>query len=326
MSTQTDTAGLAAAARIAGYAPSIHNTQPWRWRVQGHAMELWAVRQRQLAVTDPLGRMLTISCGTALHHARVALAAEGWRAEITYLPDPDGRPDLLARIVVTGRTDVTPEAMRLLQTAQVRHTDRRPVADTPVYPATIDELRMVARRERANLHVLRPDDVIQLAGAASHAQHVQSMDPSWAEELSYWAGGPREHGLGVPDNVIPSAPPSTTVPGREFAPTGTLPIGPGHDRAAVYAILYGDEDTSLAWLHAGEALSAFWLQANERDLTVLPLSAAVEVPQTRQVLIGMLANLGEPFLVLRFGRADPDQAGPPHTPRMPSAQTVDIVE
>lgn len=326
MSTQTDTAGLAAAARIAGYAPSIHNTQPWRWRVRGHTLELWAVRQRQLAVTDPLGRMLTVSCGTALHHARVALAAEGWLADVTYLPDPDGHPDLLARIMVTGRTSVTPEAMRLLQTAQVRHTDRRPVADTPVDPATIDELRLVVRREGATLQTLRRDDVIQLAGAASHAQHVESMDPAWADELSYWAGGTREDGLGVPDDVIPSAPPLTTVPGREFAPTGTLPVGPGHDRAAVYAILYGDEDTSLAWLHAGEALSALWLQATERNLAVLPLSAAVEVPQTRQVLIGMLAILGEPFLVLRFGLADPDHQGPPHSPRLPSAQTVDIVE
>jgi hypothetical protein len=326
MSTQAGTAGLAAAARMAGYAPSIHNTQPWRWRVHGDDLELWAVRQRQLPVTDPLGRLLAISCGAALQHARLALAAEGWQADVAYLPDPDDRPDLLARITVTGRTEVTPEAMRLLQTARVRHTDRRPVAETPVDPATIDQLRAVANREEANLHVLRRDEVIELAAAASHAQHVESMDPSWVEELSYWAGGSRADGLGVPDNVIPSAQPFTTVPGRDFATTGTLPVGPGHDRAAVYAILYGDEDTSLAWLHAGEALSAVWLQATERDLTVLPLSAAVEVAQTRQVLMGMLANLGEPFLVLRFGLADPDHAGPPHTPRMPSDQVVDIVE
>jgi nitroreductase len=325
MTTQMDTAGLAAAARAAGYAPSIHNTQPWRWRVSGHTLELWAVRQRQLTVTDPLGRLLTVSCGTALQHARVALAAEGWQSVVTRVPDPDA-PDLLARIVVTGRTEVTPEAMRLAQTAHIRHTDRRPVSDTPVDPATIDTLRAITSREGADLHVLRPDDVIQLAGAASRAQRVEDMDPSWADELSYWAGGSREDGLGLPDAVIPGAQPFTTVPGRDFGTTGTLPVGPGHDRAAVYAILYGDEDSSLAWLRAGEALSAIWLEATERGLTLLPLSAAVEVPQTRQILSSMLANLGQPFLVLRFGVADPDHAGPPHTPRMPSTQTVDIVE
>lgn len=325
MTTQSDTAGLAAAARTAGYAPSIHNTQPWRWLVRGHSLELWAVRGRQLTITDPLGRLLMVSCGTGLHHARVALAAEGWQVELTRLPDP-GQPDLLARIDVTGRIEVTPEAMRLAQTARVRHTDRRPVSETPVAPATVEELRTAASREGAHLQVLRPDDVIQLAAAASHAQHVEDIDPAWTEELSYWTSGSREDGLGLPDAVIPNASPLTTVPGRNFGPTGTLPVGPGHDRAAVYAILYGDEDSELAWLRAGEALSALWLLATERGLTVLPLSAAVEVPQTRQILLGLLANLGQPFLVLRLGVADPDHAGPPHTPRLPSTQTVDIIE
>ena len=48
---------------------------------------------------------------------------------------------------------------------------------------------------------------------------------------------------------------------------------------------------------------------------------------TMRVLGARLTEtLGQPFLVLRFGLADPDHAGPPHTPRMPSTQTVDIVE
>jgi hypothetical protein len=38
----------------------------------------------------------------------------------------------------------------------------------------------------------------------------------------------------------------------------------------------------------------------------------------------MLANLGEPYLVLRLGSADPDHAGPPHTPRLPAEQVVEI--
>ena len=66
---------LAQAARTAGLAPSIHNTQPWRWRVDGSTLDLRAERSRQLAITDPVGRMLAISCGAALHHVRVALAA-----------------------------------------------------------------------------------------------------------------------------------------------------------------------------------------------------------------------------------------------------------
>src|SRR3954462_217561 len=78
---------LAEAAEAAGFAPSIHNTQPWRWRVAAAGLGLFAARERQRGVPDPGGRMLHVSCGAALHHARVALAAEGWTTETLRLPD-----------------------------------------------------------------------------------------------------------------------------------------------------------------------------------------------------------------------------------------------
>ena len=82
----------------------------------------------------------------------------------------------------------------------------------------------------------------------------------------------------------------------------------------------------MGWLRGGEALSALWLEAIERDLSLLPLSAVVEVAQTRQILRHLLAELGEPFLVLRLGVPDPDHAGPPHTPRLPGSQVIDVEE
>ena len=321
--TDTATAALAHAAQMAGLAPSIHNTQPWRWRVDGSTLELRADRQRQLGITDPGGRMLTVSCGTALHQAQTALAAAGWAVDIARLPDR-ADADLLARATVTGPIEVTAAAMRLLQSMRIRHTDRRPVSETPVPDVALAALRQAAEREGAHLHVLRRDDVVELASAAAHAQTVENLDAEWREELIYWASGGAGEGHGIPAATIPSTPPETTVPGRDFGP-GSLAIGPGHDRAARYAILYGDEDTPVGWLHGGEALSAVWLEATGLDVSVLPLSAAVEVPETRRTLRRMLSDLGEPYLVLRLGIADPDHAGPPHTPRVPASQLVEIV-
>jgi nitroreductase len=317
-------ASLAAAARVGGFAPSIHNTQPWRWRVAGAVLELHAARQRQLGVTDPLGRMLTVSCGAALHHARVALAAEGCQSTVELMPDAED-PDLLARITVTGQRPVTPDAVRALQTIRIRHTDRRPVSATPVEPTAVEALRRVVEGEGAHLHVLRPDDVLELASAAARAQRVEDLDPEWVDEIAYWA---REGhgGTGLTDAVIPATPPRTSVPGRYFGHAGALPVGEGHDRAAVYGLLYVDEDTAQAWLRGGEALSALWIAAIERDLSVMPLSAVVEVPQTRELLRRLLANLGEPLLAVRLGVPDPDQAGLPHTPRLPADQVIDIAE
>lgn len=323
--TQIDiTAGLAEAARSAGYAPSIHNTQPWRWRVHGRTLELWADVSRQLTASDPGGRLLTLSCGAALHHARVALAAEGWQVDIARLPD-SGEPNLLAQLTVTGRIPVTPDAMRLLQTVRVRHTDRRPVFDQEIPVKTVDAVRVATESEHAWLHVLRPDDVLDLATAADRAQTVEEFDPQWREEIAYWAGGTRAAGLGVPDSAIPSEQPKTTVPGRDFGRSGDLPVSAGHDKAAVYAILYGSDESEHGWLRGGEALSAAWLTATELGLSVMPLSATIEVPATRLILRRLLSQLGEPYLVLRLGMSDPDHAGAPHTPRLPADQVVEVV-
>ncbi|MEH0828121.1 MULTISPECIES: Acg family FMN-binding oxidoreductase [unclassified Micromonospora] len=315
------TTALAEAAATAGYAPSVHNTQPWRWVVLPDALELRIVRDRQLTATDPEGRLLAISCGAALHHSRLALAAEGWTAVVERLPDP-AQPDLLARLTGLHRSGADPDAMRTVQCMQVRHTDRRPVSDEPVPTAAIGDIARAAAAEGTRLQLLDSDQVMELAAAASHAEVVEAKDPQLREELQYWTSRAGA-GTGLPPEVLPQQQPQTTVPGRDFGRPGTLPVGPGHDKAAVYALLYGDEDEPDSWLRAGEALSALWLTATRLGVSVVPLSAVVEVPGTRQTLRQLLSGLGFPYLVVRLGIADPAHAGPPHTPRLPTEQVVD---
>ena len=66
-------------------APSVHNTQPWRFHVGPAGLELHADRSRQLPAVDPFGRELLISCGAALYGLRLRcpaarLPAHGGRA------------------------------------------------------------------------------------------------------------------------------------------------------------------------------------------------------------------------------------------------------
>ena len=51
--SRTDTEALVAAAEAALRAPSIFNSQPWRWHVSADALELRTDPARQLAVVDP---------------------------------------------------------------------------------------------------------------------------------------------------------------------------------------------------------------------------------------------------------------------------------
>jgi hypothetical protein len=67
MSTQDETKALfRKAVERASLAPSVHNTQPWRFVVRPTVLELHADSDRQLRALDPTGRQLVISCGCAL--------------------------------------------------------------------------------------------------------------------------------------------------------------------------------------------------------------------------------------------------------------------
>jgi nitroreductase len=273
-------------------------------------------------VTDPDARLAVLSCGAALHHARIALAAEGLDAQVVRQPDA-GDPDHLARITVTGQIPVSPKAMRLVQTIEIRHTDRRPVTGEPVSPGELAAIHTAVQGPETMLHFLRRDEVIELAASASYAQQAEAADEAWQAELAYWTGGTRPGGAGIPDTAIPETPTRTTVPSRDFGHPGALPVSAEHDRGAAFGILYGVEDSRVDWLRAGEALSAAWLAATELGLSLVPLSATVEVPYTRQTLSRLLAGLGQPYLVLRLGHPDPEHAGPAHTPRLTVEQTID---
>src|SRR3954469_20608451 len=72
-------------------APSVHNTQPWRFRIGSDAVDIHADDARILPVLDPSGRQRRIICGAACEFLRVALRARGWDAEPTLLSGT--RPD-----------------------------------------------------------------------------------------------------------------------------------------------------------------------------------------------------------------------------------------
>jgi nitroreductase len=320
--TRAEARALSAAATAAGHAPSIHNTQPWRWRLSSNELSLYLDHSRALDVTDPDSRLAVLSCGAALHHALVSVAADGWHAVLERMPDP-AHPDHLARLRLDHRIPVAPAAMRHLQTIGLRHTDRRPAASAPIHAERLHAVVAAVESAGAGLHLLRPDQVYDLASAADQAQRAEGEDLAWQAEVRYWTGGARPLGSGVPDAVIPDRASLTTVPDRDFGHHGDLPVSGAHDSAAAFAILYGPDDSEVDWLRAGEALSAAWLTATELGLSVLPLSATIEVTVTRERMRSLLSGLGRPHLVLRLTTGDPALTAVPHTPRLPADQIIE---
>jgi nitroreductase len=301
------------AAATAVAAPSIFNTQPWRWQVGPTQLRLWADHERQLMVADPDGRLLTISCGVALHHARTALAASGHEAVVRRLPDP-ADSDLLATIELAGEHQPTP-AERLIHAAiPRRRTDRRAFGPEPVAARVACGLIDAAEGEGAHLHLVRRGEIAQLAMAAARAGALQLADPEYRRELIRWTHRPQWSGDGVPAaTAVQTAP--RAVPVRDFVPFGdpAMPAGAQTDHGALYAVIFTDEDAPVDWLRSGEALSAALLTATAEGLGTAPMSDVTELTVTREQLRHLLSGVGVPQLAVRVGHAPPGD--PPPAPR-----------
>jgi nitroreductase len=308
----TPNQALQQAVRDALRAPSIFNTQPWRWRIGSSSLQLSADLSRRLGAADPYGHELLLSCGTALHHALVSLSASGWTTEVRRYGDGG---DLLARIDLFGRQEPTPDALALRDAIPVRRTDRRPYADRPVPEVVLDALATAALSGEARLHRVRYDQMPMFAIAVAVAGSAQTSDPAYLNELMRWTNRPQWSNDGVPPATAVRRVPRR-VPVREFAltPQEGIPVEPGGDLGAAYLVLHGPGTTRTDRLRAGEALSAVLLTATARGLRAAPITDVIDVDHPRELIRKLLPEHDEPYAAIRCGYA-PDDAVLPATPR-----------
>jgi hypothetical protein len=298
---RTHTRALYRAVAAARYAPSAYNTQPWRWHLAGDVLNLFVEPGRMLDVTDPHGRLAVISCGAALHHARLALAAQGWRATVVRRPGPNSHRHL-ARLHLDTGAPTGPGTGRLARSVRLRHTDSRPVTGAPLGAEDLGTITTAFESQGVRLHVLRPDEILGLTVATARTGTVEPAEAQWHDELALWAGGGRIVGA-AKDLRFP-------------APLGV------RDRAATFAVLHGLGDQQHDWLQAGEALSAGWLVATGLAVSVLPFSAPIERLGAGETLRRALPELGRPYLMMRLGRHT-TAAAVPRTPRLPAGRLID---
>ena len=306
-----DHRSVRSALELATRAPSIHNSQPWRWMLGPRSIHLYADLRRWIPVTDADGRDLAVSCGAALHHLTVALAATGVRSTVHRLPNPADGDHFAAVELRPG--PVAAADLGAANAIMARRTDRRRYLDWAVPDAFVAELAGRAADHGAVLHaVTEPHARTRLITAVRAAAQEQESLPGYHTETQVWSGG-RTGDDGVPAaNLLRDAPDDGTA--RRFAEGLITQPADGSDGAMLMVLGTASDDT-LSQLRAGEALSAVLLHATQLGLATCPLSQPLEVAGTRAVLRDdVLGGALDPQLVLRVGWAP---AGPavPLTPR-----------
>ena len=319
---------LAAAVDLARLAPSVHNTQPWRFRVDGDALTLRCDHGRRLEALDPSGRQQVLSCGAALYLAQLALREQGFISEVETFPQPL-HADVLARLVPVSRHEVLAEDVVLAGAARRRHTQRGAFEERAVPRELLAELRVVTAEFGTWIRVVDdPDDLVALTVLLARADDDEREDEAYQAELADWTARPEGALDGLPAAATPDVHGRASnlrlrdFHGGEEATSWTARY-PAGDPPAVerpLALVLGTEqDTATDWLRAGEALMALLLHATVEGVQAQPLGQVVDREWSRARLGAALGVLGHPQIVLRVGYANPG----PESPRRPLDQIVD---
>ena len=304
----------------ASRAPSLHNSQPWRFRIRPDVIELLADPDRRLPVADPDGREMRIACGAALFNLRLGLQSLGVRPLVSVLTDPD--PLVVAAIRHGGRRRITPDLRRLLDAVPRRRTNRRPFTDTHVGRPEQHALRRAATEEGAWLHVVEdPQQRNELGRLARRAHLRQTGDPAFRAELAAWTGHTDDRDDGVPAHAGgPFPAPNQTWVTRDYS-GGTS----GTDKPAVYepdpliGVLSVHTDGPREDVRAGAAMQRVLLTATVHGLAASFLSQLVEVPDVREQVRRLISGTRPPGVVMRFGHGLPVA----NTPRRATADLLD---
>ena len=313
------------AVMLAIRAPSLHNSQPWRWVAEGATQQLWAELCRAMTATDHTGRELTLSCGAVLDHLRVAMAAAGWEGATERFPD-SGNSNHLATLEFRPLGAVT-EAQQLRADAiRRRRTDRLPFEAPAKWPALQSGLCRAVSPYDVLLDVVADDERPRLAEASQLTETLRRYDTTYLSELRWWTSQFESDATHVPESALVS----TSEAARVDVARAFPPVGGGqrratidHDRSKIL-VLSTYHDAPLDVLRCGEALSAVLLECTMAGMATCTLTHMTEMAESRNIVAQITGTVGQPQLLIRVGRSPAHDQHVEPTPRRPLTEVLEI--
>lgn len=157
-------------------APSAHNVQPWEVALgDGLDLQLWRDPARDLPMTDPHARQLTISMGCFLEAFVIGASATGHGVEIALFPEGEGPEAPVADLrLIPGGATRDP----LFAVLPARRSGKVPYADREVTRAEAAPLRPLG------LVITEGPGVAHLRDLTIRGFEIEALTPrTWAESI-----------------------------------------------------------------------------------------------------------------------------------------------
>ncbi len=288
-------------------APSGHNTQPWLFRLKPGQVELLADLSRACPVVDPCNRELTISCGAALYHLKLAIHCDSLATMVRILP-AGNEENVIARVMVAGPYAPSDDEQQLFEAIPDRRTNRFPFTKQDVDPQLQTEWINDAKSEGAWIHLIHSDrEKHALADLISEGDREQASDKRFRHELAKWIHSntsSRRDGIpGYSQGIGDFA--------SHFGWLAVRTFDWGDGQAAkdrqlaegspLLAVIGTNGDTPADWIACGQALAKILLRGAAWSVDASYLNQPIEIPRLRTKLSKLIGANGYPQILLRLG-------------------------
>jgi hypothetical protein len=293
--------------RMATLAANGHNTQPWKFRLDGETVAILPDFARRTAVVDPDDHHLFISLGCAAENLVIAAAALGRSS--TVMIGAGAEPQIEIALA-----SAQPGAQDLYQAIPLRQSTRSAYDGQPISPADMALLETAAREEGVSVRFFTEaadrDAILDFVVAGNSAQ---MDDPAFVQELLDWLRFSPARAVATGDGLFGASSGNPVLP-EWIGPTLFRMVfrkASENDKyrdhvrsSAGIAVFVGDRADPEHWVKVGRSFQRFALQATALGIRNAHVNQPVEVPSVRSEFARWLGVPdARPDLVIRFGRA-----------------------
>jgi hypothetical protein len=302
-------------------APSVHNTQPWRFMIAHDSMQLILDADRSLTHGDPTGRQTWISLGACAENITLAAQDYGLSAIIH---KPEQAED--KAVVLKFTADQPPSGQQWLEPIMRRVTNRTVFKEQKIDTEALQAIANCWQSDDVLVKVVTDPKAKQLiADLTARGIGMALTIPEFRAELAAQIrpNHTKAHD-GMPGSTLnPGSATSFLMPlryrHRSAAPADAAQERRKQKSAAAFVLIFTKGDISPYWFQAGRAYERTLLMATRYNIAAATSAAAVEAPDFHQEIEQLCGTDYRLQTVTRLGYSDQQ---PPHSPRRTIEQVL----
>ena len=286
-------------------APSGHNTQPWRFRQNESAVEVYPDFDRRLPVVDPDDRELFVSLGCATENLCLAAQNIGYESSVAV-----GDTGVIA-VALTEGADV--KSNPLFEQIDLRQTNRSIYTGEEIALDALRKLQSVCSEKGISIHYYarQTKQFNDIEQYVLQGNTRQMQNESFKAELKSWMRFNKKHQDQTLDGLSYAVFGAPNVPRWMAEPIMSMAINAKTqnkadrekiDSASHMVLFTTRENSRREWVDLGRTLQRFLLTATELGISHAYLNQPNEEAEIVAEMAKTLDLDGEyPTVLLRVG-------------------------